>query len=271
MEHATGRGRNLLLGASLAGMLGVLGLFKYYGFFRDIAVSLGGWRLGDRLPLIHLLLPVGLSFHTFQSMAYVFEVHAGRQKAERHLGLYALYVLFFPQLVAGPIERPAHLLPQLRGHHDFDSARAISGLRLMAMGMLRNVVLADGFAGVVATVFDSPRSFHGPHLALATLLFGWQIYFDFSGYTQIAIGAARVLGFHLSPNFRSPYLATSLGDFWRRWHISLSSWFRDYLYIRLGGNRHGAFRAMAASLVVFLLCGLWHGANWTFLAWGAWR
>ncbi|MEJ7660411.1 MAG: MBOAT family O-acyltransferase [Hymenobacter sp.] len=197
------------------------------------------------------------------------DVYQGKLPAERHLGRFALFVAFWPQLVAGPIERGSQMLPQLRARHDFDYGRVASGLRLMAWGMFKKVVIADRLALLVNPVFDHPHRFEGPLLLLAVAAFTGQIYADFSGYTDLARGAARVLGYHLVLNFRQPYLATSVGDFWRRWHMSLSGWFRDYVYIPLGGSRAGTARTQANVLMVFLLSGLWHGASWTFVAWGA--
>ncbi|MFD1468562.1 MBOAT family O-acyltransferase [Hymenobacter caeli] len=268
---ATKRQRRPYLYLSLASNLGTLFVFKYFNFFRDAAGQLAGalhlpWAAG---PALGLLLPVGVSFYTFQSVGYILDVYQGRLAAERNLGRFALFVAFFPQLVAGPIERGGHMLPQFRRTHGFDYARVVSGLRLMAWGLFKKVVVADRLALLVNPVFNAPRQHAaGPLLVLATLAFTFQIYADFSGYTDMARGAARVLGFEFNLNFRQPYLAASVPEFWRRWHISLSSWFRDYLYIPLGGSRAGPARAYGNLLVVFLVSGLWHGANWTFLVWG---
>lgn len=256
MERFRGSARRAVLVASLTINLGGLVYFKYAGFF----FGLNG-----------ILLPLGISFHTFQSMAYVIEVYRRNYSAERNLLRYALYVMFWPQLVAGPIERPLTLLPQFRSALPFDSSRAVRGARLMLWGFLKKMVIADRLALSVVPVFDKPHDFGGGALALATLFFTFQIYCDFSGYTDIARGAARLLGFDLMENFRAPYLSTSFSDFWRRWHISLSSWFRDYLYLPLGGKGQTTFRYALNVLIVFLLSGLWHGANWTFVAWGAWH
>ena len=256
---------------SLASNLGTLFVFKYFNFFRDAAGQLAG---ALHLPLVAgpalgLLLPVGVSFYTFQSVGYILDVYQGRLAAERNFARFALFVAFFPQLVAGPIERGGHMLPQYRRVHDFDYARIVSGLRLMAWGLFKKVVVADRLALLVNPVFNAPRQHsEGPLLALATLAFTFQIYGDFSGYTDLARGVARVLGFEFNLNFRQPYLSASVPEFWRRWHISLSSWFRDYVYIPLGGSRVGPARAYGNLLAVFLISGLWHGANWTFLVWG---
>jgi D-alanyl-lipoteichoic acid acyltransferase DltB (MBOAT superfamily) len=198
----------------------------------------------------------------------VIEVYRGHQKAERHFGIYALYVMFFPQLVAGPIERPQNLLHQFYEKHDLDYRRITSGLKLMLWGFFKKVVIADCLALIVNQVYNHPHDFSGKALVLATYFFAIQIYCDFSGYTDIARGSARVLGFELMKNFKSPYLASSIGEFWQRWHISLSTWFRDYLYIPMGGNRVPKWQWYVNVLVVFLISGLWHGANWTFVVWG---
>ena len=261
MEPARGRRRRAILVVSLAANVGMLGLFKYYNF----AVG----ALHAPLPLVRWALPLGLSFHTFQSMAYTIEVYRERFPAERHLGRYALYVMFFPQLVAGPIERPAHLLPQFLERHAFDPERAADGLKLMAWGFFKKLVIADGLSGAVDAVYTSPATHHAASITAATLFFAVQIYCDFSGYTDIAIGAAEVIGFRLVKNFSRPYLARSIREFWSRWHISLSTWFRDYVYIPLGGNRVSPPRWAFNILLTFLISGLWHGANWTFIVWGA--
>lgn len=256
---------------SLASNLGTLFVFKYFNFFREAAGQLAAALHLPPVagPAVGLLLPVGVSFYTFQSVGYIVDVYQGRLAAERQVGRFALFVAFFPQLVAGPIERGGHMLPQFRRPPAFDYPRAVSGLRLMAWGLFKKVVVADRLALLVNPVFNHPRLHpEGPLLVLATLAFTFQIYGDFSGYTDLARGAARVLGFEFNRNFRQPYLAASVPDFWRRWHISLSSWFRDYVYIPLGGSRVGPARAYFNLLAVFLLSGFWHGANWTFLVWG---
>ncbi len=262
--------RRLLLFASMGVNLGLLFLFKYYDFFSDSLRSvLNQFNIFYDVPTFHLLLPVGISFYTFQTMSYVIDVYRGVQKAERNLGLFALYVAFFPQLVAGPIERSITLLPQFLIKHNFDYERITSGLRRMAWGFFKKIVIADKAAMIVDTIYSDPTHHQGLPLLLATYLFAFQIYCDFSGYSDIAIGAARVLGFDLMENFRQPYLSRSIVEFWRRWHISLSTWFRDYLYIPLGGNRVGQARLYANLFLVFLISGLWHGASWTYVTWGA--
>jgi D-alanyl-lipoteichoic acid acyltransferase DltB (MBOAT superfamily) len=213
-----------------------------------------------------VLLPVGISFYTFQAVGYLIDVYRGAVRAERDPVVYALFVAFFPQLVAGPIERTASLLPQFRGEHGFDYERAVSGLRLALWGMFKKVAVADRLAVYVNGVFDAPGRYPASALALGVFFFSFQIYCDFSGYSDIAVGTARILGFDLSVNFRAPYFARSVKDFWRRWHISLSTWFKDYLYIPLGGSRTG--RASLNLLLTFVISGLWHGAAWHFVAWG---
>ncbi len=270
IEGAQGRQRKVFLIASLIANIGVLSVFKYFNFFNDNLAHLA--RLLDwnySISNLALILPIGLSFHTFQSMAYTIEVYRGNFKAERHFGIFALYVMFYPQLVAGPIERPQNLLPQLRATWTFDYVRIVDGLQLMAWGFFKKVVIADRLAVAVNAVYDKPWLYSGFPLLLATWFFAIQIFCDFSGYSDIAIGAAQVMGHKLMTNFRQPYFADSVTEFWKRWHISLSTWFRDYLYIPLGGNRKGAAREYFNVLVVFLLSGLWHGANWTFVIWGA--
>jgi alginate O-acetyltransferase complex protein AlgI len=262
------RRRFLLL--SLGANLGLLFVFKYYAFFATSLSSVLRMVAIDWRPtLLDVVLPVGLSFHTFQAMSYTSDVYRGRVRAERHLGFFALFVTYFPQLVAGPIERAANLLPQLEKEVAFDAERVIDGLRLMAWGLFKKVVVADRLAVAIDAAYAAPGRHDGPSLVLATVFFALQIYGDFSGYSDIALGAARVLGVRLMDNFRSPYLARSVRDFWQRWHISLTSWFRDYVYVSLGGNRVSRPRWCLNVLVVFLLSGLWHGANWTFVLWGA--
>lgn len=263
------RVRRLALAASLSAGLGLLFLFKYYGFFRESAAVLLGWAgLPMPLPPPAWVLPVGISFYTFQSLAYLIDVYRGHLPPERNLARFALYVSFFPQLVAGPIERAAALIPQLRVFENLDYANAVEGLRRMLWGFFKKVVVADRLAVIVNTVYAAPEDFSGPALALATIAFAFQIYCDFSGYSDIALGVAQLFGVRLMENFRQPYFAQSLGDFWGRWHISLSTWFRDYLYVPLGGNRVTRARNAVNLLVVFLVSGLWHGAAWNYVLWG---
>ncbi len=221
------------------------------------------------VPALAIILPIGLSFHTFQSMSYTIEVYRGHQAAERNFARFALYVMFYPQLVAGPIERPQNLLQQLKERHEFSYERARAGLQLMAWGFFKKIAVADRLAPAVNSVYADPSSYSGSAILLATYLFAIQIYCDFSGYSDIAIGAAQVMGFRLMRNFDHPYFSRSIPEFWRRWHISLSTWFRDYVYVPLGGSRTTTQRRALNLMAVFLLSGLWHGASWTFVIWGA--
>ncbi len=255
---------------SLFSNLGILFTFKYYNFFNGAATDLANLLgVSYAAPAFELLLPMGISFYTFQTMSYSIDVYYGRIKAEKHLGIFALFVTFFPQLVAGPIERAGNLLDQLKVKHEFSYARVVSGLQLMAWGFFKKIVIADNLAELVNQVYNNPTEYDGFSLVLATIFFAFQIYCDFSGYSDIAIGSAQVMGFTLMENFRRPYFSKSIKEFWGRWHISLSTWFRDYLYIPLGGNRVVKWRWYYNIFIVFLVSGLWHGANWTFIVWGA--
>jgi len=264
------RKKKLLLIISLLSNISILGVFKYYNFINEtlsFIVSISGHQ--NPIPFLKILLPIGLSFHTFQAMSYTIEVYRGNQKAEKHFGIYALYVMFYPQLVAGPIERPQNMLHQFQEKHYFNYERATDGLKLMLWGVFKKVVIADRLSIMVNEVYNHVDSYQGIPLILATVFFAFQIYCDFSGYSDIALGSAEVMGFKLMQNFNTPYFAKSIGEFWTRWHISLSTWFRDYLYIPLGGNRVTKWRWYSNLFVVFLVSGLWHGANWTFVIWGA--
>ena len=264
--------RKVLLLLSLCTNLGLLVLFKYFNFLGTSLEQLFGFMQIDfTSPTLNVLLPVGISFYTFQTLSYTIDVYRRKIEPERHLGIFAVYVSFFPQLVAGPIERAKNLLPQFFEKHNFDYARVTDGLKLMLWGVYKKVVIADGVAIFVDRVYGDIGAFSGPSLWFATVLFSIQIYADFSGYSDIAIGAARVLGFRLMDNFRAPYLAKHIVDFWRKWHISLSSWLKDYLYIPLGGNRKGTARKYLNLFIVFTLIGLWHGANWTFVMFGVYH
>jgi D-alanyl-lipoteichoic acid acyltransferase DltB (MBOAT superfamily) len=269
MPTASSGVRRGLLGLSLVMNLGLLFSFKYYnlinGTFVALAASAGiDWPL----PESNLLLPVGISFYTFQTLGYTIDVYRGQLAPERHFGHFALYVSYFPQLVAGPIERAGRLLPQLHATHAFDLPRVVSGLRQMLWGMFKKVVVADRLAHLVDVVYAHPEEATGPVVVLSTICFGYQVYCDFSGYSDIAIGAARVMGVDLMRNFDQPHIARSTNEFWTRWHISLITWFRDYVYIPLGGSRGSAFARYRNIAVVFLLSGLWHGAAYTFAIWG---
>jgi len=264
--------------SGLAVNLGMLFAFKYYNFFEGQARALGGaFGFDLHLPVLDVLLPMGISFYTFQGISYLVDVYRRQLTAERHFGLMLLYKAYFPLLVAGPIERGTHFIPQLRkvllsdnAHRiRFEYDRVVSGLRLMFLGFFKKIVLADNFALIVNPVYNAPDEYSGLSALVATVAFAFQIFFDFSAYTDIARGASRVLGFEMIENFNRPYCAINIMEFWQRWHISLSSWFRDYLYIPLGGNRVAKWRWFVNLWIVFLLCGLWHGASWTFLIWGA--
>ena len=249
--------------------LGLLFIFKYLTFFGQFLETLFGHPfLSLSVPAMDVLLPIGMSFYVFKNLSYAMEVYRGNQKPERHLGIYALYVAFFPQVTAGPIERSTRLIPQLYDRLDFDEGRVTEGLKFILWGLFLKTVVADNLGSLVDPVYDQPIRYGGLPLLVATFFFAFQIYCDFSGYSYIAIGTAAVLGFRTMDNFNYPYLSKSVVEFWRRWHISLSSWFRDYLYIPLGGNRVSVPRRCFNVFLVMLLCGLWHGANWTFVAWG---
>ena len=270
LEKTTGKNRKFFLIASLVANIGVLSVFKYYNFFNEnLTALLHDIGLKNPVPALSILLPIGLSFHTFQAMSYTIEVYRGHQKAERNFGIYALYVMFYPQLVAGPIERPQNLLHQFYENHKFDYERVVNGLKLILWGFFKKLVIADRLALYVGAVYNNPTHHTGLSFIMATIFFAFQIYCDFSGYSDIAIGAAKVMGFKLMTNFNRPYLARNISEFWQRWHISLSTWFKDYLYIPLGGNRVSVPRWYFNLFFVFLISGLWHGANWTFIIWGA--
>jgi len=264
------RTRQFFLGLSIAGNFGLLFVFKYFNFLAgSLNDAMRPLRLFGDIPILNLALPIGLSFHTFQAVSYTIEVYRRRVPAERNLLDYALYVSFFPQMVAGPIERPYHLLPQFKTRKRIEFTAVRYGLELALWGFFKKMVVADRLAGIVNLVYGAPRNCSGPALTLATIFFAIQIYCDFSGYSDIAIGCARIMGFELVTNFRQPYFSQSIEEFWHRWHISLSTWFRDYLYIPLGGNRVSTARWGANIMIVFTVSGLWHGANWTFVVWGA--
>ena len=264
IQHAKSiLGRRLGLSAAIAGCVGLLFWFKYFNFLADALFRLFG---GSWSPW-NILLPVGCSFYTFQAMSYVIDVYRSRLPAVRHLGRYALYICFFPQLVAGPIERADALLPQLTDTPDPAGKDTRWGLKLLLSGFFRKLVIADMVAPIVNRVFALANP-DGSAVFLGTLLFSFQIYCDFAGYSEIARGSALLLGIHLRRNFDRPYLSRTVRGFWRRWHMSLTAWFTDYVYIPLGGSRKGKIQQIAATLAVFLLSGLWHGANWTFVLWG---
>lgn len=260
----------LSVGLVFAVNLLILGFFKYANFFiENVNTLVGALGLSGQLRHVSLLLPVSISFYTFQALSYVMDIYRGDTPCERNVLKYMLFVSFFPQLVAGPIERTGNLLTQIHEPKPFRVENARRGLLIMAWGLFMKLVLADNLARVVNPVYDGFAQYAGIEIVLATFLFAFQIYCDFAGYSYIAVGSAEILGFRLTENFRCPYLAVSISDFWRRWHITLTTWFKDYLYIPLGGNRKGRARKYVNSMIVFLVSGLWHGANWTFVIWGA--
>ncbi len=250
---------------SLVSNFGLLGLFKYADFLTGSLNTVAG----THIPALELLLPVGISFYTFQTLSYSVDVYKGAIKPEKHLGYFALYVTFFPQLVAGPIERYTSLGPQLRTHHAFSYDNLAAGFRLILLGFFAKVVIADNLAGIVEQFYKDPLHFGRRDALMAIVAYSFQIYGDFMGYSLIAIGAARLLGIRLMDNFKTPYLSASVAEFWQRWHISLSTWFRDYLFIPIGGSRVGLGRLVFNIMVIFTVSGLWHGARWTFVIWGA--
>ena len=262
--------RRAALTITLITSLGVLFFYKYFDFLLgtvfDVAALLGNDSAGISL---NLILPVGISFYTFQTLSYVIDVYRGEAEPEKNFFFYALFVSFFPQLVAGPIERPENLIPQLKKTPKWSNSDAVAGAKLMLLGFFKKICVADLVGGFVDSVYNNPEEAVGLSVAIATILFAVQIYCDFSGYTDIAIGCSRIMGIRLMKNFNRPYSATSIKEFWSRWHISLSTWFRDYLYIPLGGNRVSLPRNLINILIVFVVSGLWHGAAWTFVLWGA--
>lgn len=296
IERTHGKRRKQYLVLSIIANVGFLCLFKYYDFIisnlndvfsvhipylKDLWLSEGIIRgnnvvnnqlnglLGTDFPILEkIILPIGLSFHTFQAMSYTIEVYRGNQKAERKFGIYALYVMFYPQLVAGPIERPQNVLHQFHERKYFSAKNLTEGIRLMLWGLFKKVVIADRLSTYIDIIYTDPGSYHWLNVLLATLLFGVQVYCDFSGYSDMAIGAAKTMGYDLMTNFKRPLFATNIKNFWERWHISLTSWFRDYIYIPMGGNRVGFYRLLLNIAVVFAVSGVWHGANWTYVLYG---
>ena len=269
IEKSEGSNRKFWLVLSIIANIGTLAVFKYYNFFID-NIHTGFLFFGKplQLPLLKMALPIGLSFHTFQALSYTIEVYRRKQPAERNFVVYALYVMFYPQLVAGPIERPQNVIPQLKEFRPYNWDNVKEGLARMCWGFFKKVVIADRLAMVVERTFGHTAETSSAALFMGAVFYSFQIYCDFSGYSDIALGAAKVMNIRLMENFKEPYLSGSLSEFWTRWHISLSTWFRDYLYIPLGGNRKGEWRRRMNIMAVFLLSGLWHGANWTFIIWG---
>ncbi len=261
--------RKYWLAASVIINLGFLGVFKYYNFFAASFVSLlGSAGLHVEVSTLLVILPVGISFYTFHGLSYVFDIYNKKIVPCQTPVNYALFVSFFPLLVAGPIERATHLLPQIERPRQFSYENAVTGMRQILWGLVKKMVIADSCAGYVNQIFNAADSHSGSTLVVGAVLFAFQIYGDFSGYSDIALGTARLLGIELIQNFRYPYFAKNIADFWRRWHISLSTWFRDYLYIPIGGNRNGRLRTTRNILLIFIVSGFWHGASFTFLAWG---
>jgi D-alanyl-lipoteichoic acid acyltransferase DltB (MBOAT superfamily) len=249
--------------------LGFLGVFKYYNFFAaSFAEAVAGFGLHVNPWTIKVILPVGISFYTFHGLSYVIDIYKGRIKAEKNFIDYSVFVSFFPLLVAGPIERATHLLPQIQTKRTFDYKRAIDGLRQILWGLFKKVVIADQCAEYANMIFNNSATYPGSTLVLGALFFTFQIYGDFSGYSDIALGTARLFGIELLRNFAFPYFSRDIAEFWRRWHISLSTWFRDYLYIPLGGSKGGTWMKVRNTFIIFLVSGFWHGANWTFIIWG---
>jgi alginate O-acetyltransferase complex protein AlgI len=271
IESASPKHKKPFLIASLIANIGVLAVFKYFNFFSG---NLNGlfhiFHIDFNLPYLKILLPIGLSFHTFQAMSYTIEVYWGKQKAEKNFGIYALYVMFYPQLVAGPIERPQHMLHQFYEKHQYDYFRVVSGLRQVLWGVFKKVVIADRLSIVVDHVYGHHTSFTGLPLIIGVVFFAFQIYCDFSGYSDIALGTARVMGFTLMKNFNFPFRSRNITEFWRRWHISLSTWFNDYVFtpIVISKRSWGTFAVVFALFITFSISGLWHGAGWTFIIYG---
>ena len=269
ISGSRGKARRNWMLVSIVANVGILVFFKYFNFiFSNLEPLLHLVSPERNMPMLDILLPIGLSFHTFQAMSYIIEVYRGNQPPERNFITYALYVMFYPQLVAGPIERPQNVLPQLHVYHDYNWNNVKEGLSRMLWGMFKKVVIADRLAIAVDHAFGNTDSQSSTQLMVAAIFYSFQIYCDFSGYSDIGIGAAKVMGIRLMENFNEPYRAGNIQQFWSRWHISLSTWFRDYVYIPLGGNRLGEARRKLNVMIVFLLSGLWHGANWTFVIWG---
>lgn len=268
-RHTEKKRRKKYLILSLTSNLGLLGAFKYYNFFSgNLNHLFEKLDFTHQLPAFQLLLPVGISFYTFQTLSYSIDVYQGKAKAERHLGYFALFVSYFPQLVAGPIERFTSLSPQLLQDHKFSYVNLANGLRLILFGLFIKMVIADNLSVYVDQIYKMPETWNSLSIIIGFVFYSFQIYSDFYGYSTIAIGSAMLIGVHLMDNFKTPYMARSVKEFWERWHISLSTWFQSYLYFPLGGNRVSKFRWMLNILVVFIVSGLWHGANWTFLIWG---
>ncbi len=270
MDHSESKhGRRFWFWLSVIINLGFLGIFKYYNFFAEsLAEALFDVGIKSHFWTLQVILPVGISFYTFHGLSYVIDIFNGKIKAEKNFVDYAVFVSFFPLLVAGPIERATHLLPQIQRTRTFDLTRGIDGMRQILWGLFKKIVIADSCAQFANMIFNDSASYSGGVLVLGALFFTFQIYCDFSGYSDIALGTARLFGVDLLRNFAFPYFSRDIAEFWRRWHISLSTWFRDYLYIPLGGSRGGTWMKVRNTFIIFLVSGFWHGANWTFIVWG---
>lgn len=271
LPTTSGTRKKIFLGLSIICNLGILGFFKYYNFFIDSWVDLlnGFGYATENLWTLNIILPVGISFYTFQTMSYTIDIYRNNLKPTKDFISFAAFVSFFPQLVAGPIERATHFLPQILKKRKFCKEQMIQGLKLILWGLFKKVVIADSLAPEVDLIFSNYQDHSGGTLWLGAIYFAFQIYCDFSGYSDIAIGTAKLFGIELISNFKFPYFARNIGEFWRRWHISLSTWFRDYLYIPLGGSRTNIWKSISNIFIVFIVSGFWHGANWTFISWGA--
>ncbi|MDX9907284.1 MAG: MBOAT family O-acyltransferase [Bacteroidales bacterium] len=268
-EAKPGRMKTFWLWLSISINLGFLGVFKYFNFFASsFADLLGLFGIQAGFVTLNVILPVGISFYTFHGLSYVLDLYNDRIQPERNYVNYAVFVSFFPLLVAGPIERATHLLPQIIKKREFNYSQAVDGMQQIIWGLFKKVVVADNCAPIVNNIFENPGAFSGSELLIGVVLFAFQIYCDFSGYSDIALGTARLFGITLLRNFAFPYFARDIAEFWRRWHISLTTWFRDYLYIPLGGSRGGKWMSVRNTFIVFLVSGFWHGANWTFIVWG---
>lgn len=268
-ESANQREKKFWLWLSIGINLSFLGVFKYYNFFASsFADGLSLFGLKSNFVLLKVILPVGISFYTFHGLSYVIDIYKNKIKPERNFIYYSVFVSFFPLLVAGPIERATHLLPQIQKKREFDYSKAVDGLRQILWGLFKKIVIADNCAEFANTIFNNSDNYAGSTLLIGALFFTFQIYCDFSGYSDIALGTARLFGIDLLKNFAFPYFSRDIAEFWRRWHISLSSWFKDYLYIPLGGSKGSVGMKIRNTFIIFLLSGLWHGANWTFIAWG---
>jgi len=262
--------RKLWLWVSIVFSLGFLGVFKYYNFFeQSLSDMLSNFGLHTNPMTLNVILPVGISFYTFHGLSYIIDLYKGRIEEEKDFVNYAVFVSFFPLLIAGPIERATHLLPQIKSSRSFNSNIAVDGLKQILWGLFKKIVIADNLAEYANLIFNNSANYSGSTLVLGAIFFTFQIYCDFSGYSDIAIGVARLFGIELLRNFAFPYFSRDIAEFWRRWHISLTTWFRDYLYIPLGGSRGGKWMKIRNTFIIFLVSGFWHGANWTFIVWGA--